>query len=731
MTFKKILRYIVTPVLVVGASIILGFLSFSGIYILLPLLPLAIAAFILSVGFEGEVYYQNIKDSIKNLFNPSYTKQQLAREFLKEILPGIQEVLITEQKEREEPIKPETEEQVTLRMKEVGGFAKKASKTKSSSIPKFFQDYINVLTLIHNYNHQNLKLESLKQKKQLKIILATLEKIFAEQLFLDDNKKTGVSKELYIKELQQYLIENNKEAWVNKLPRRNILNTGAKVLSIISGIFMILGTTYLLVEAFAVVPFLSTIPFAVLPALVVPMAVIAGTAFGVLTYNSLDELIKNDILQRRITKIREDIKNGLTFYTTFKILAFIAIFVLSITLTVCTAGTWLTILRHTKPIFSWLGKMPKAVATSIAVVLGTASLAFNLSNSATTMEEIEDLLESDPEYHPYHIKLLTNTDSDLKSSPQTGATIIKKEGKYHIYGCNNMDAENPHWQYTEIKENAYFSLTILNFIKFDKDVLKFSMRNLAIYLVIKLNNAHTFIPSKENMLQFLNPFRALLLITYLPLRVLLFLGHLISISATSDRLPGVNEIISMLIAFTSEFFEDLHYFVSFQNENKEDIDSLLDEHFNNDTGCNHQNDFPTYCLKILFYPLFYLAAWWDSGFKDDKTTELTFNFTELLADPITVANNCYETWLNPSEEFSDSLSKLTGTKKKTEVVLEENDKEYAKGIIEPISTLQEEEEELTTIETESLISKLSVFRHPSTVTCASNCCNPSQIRMAV
>ena len=63
---KNILLHCSTS-LTVGASLILGFLSFGGMFASIPVLPLAFAAFGLSVSYEGEVYLQNIKGSFQKI----------------------------------------------------------------------------------------------------------------------------------------------------------------------------------------------------------------------------------------------------------------------------------------------------------------------------------------------------------------------------------------------------------------------------------------------------------------------------------------------------------------------------------------------------------------------------------------------------------------------------------------------------------------------------------------
>ena len=62
---KKTLRYLAWALLTLGASLILGFLSFSGLWVLLPSLPWAFTAMALAVSYEGEIYLQNI------LFQPN------------------------------------------------------------------------------------------------------------------------------------------------------------------------------------------------------------------------------------------------------------------------------------------------------------------------------------------------------------------------------------------------------------------------------------------------------------------------------------------------------------------------------------------------------------------------------------------------------------------------------------------------------------------------------------
>ena len=80
---RKIPYNIALIILTAGASLILGFLSFGGMYALLPFLPLAFAGFALSVSYEGEIYLQNIKGALKKLFKTNYPFRLAVRLFEK------------------------------------------------------------------------------------------------------------------------------------------------------------------------------------------------------------------------------------------------------------------------------------------------------------------------------------------------------------------------------------------------------------------------------------------------------------------------------------------------------------------------------------------------------------------------------------------------------------------------------------------------------------------------
>lgn len=128
---------------------------------------------------------------------------------------------------------------------------------------------------------------------------------------------------------------------------------------------------------------------------------------------------------------------------------------------------------------------------------------------------------------------------------------------------------------------------------------------------------------EENKWQKWNPFRLFIVFTFEPLRFLLFVGHIASISAAGDRVPGVKAWVSAIFCGINEFLEDLHWFnliAVFKKffggaqakTDKHDTKTLLDERLSGGDEHNHDTDLPTKMLTFLYMPFYLLAASWDT-----------------------------------------------------------------------------------------------------------------------
>lgn len=507
---KKIPYYLALFLLTIGASLILGFLSFSGMYALVPVLPLAFIAFGLSVAYEGEIYLQNIKGALNKLFKNNYLKNHLAKDYLLAHFP---------------------------------------EKTDAEGCPEFFADYGRQLKLLHTFSHKTLNADSKKRKRKIEKTIRDMEKWFALQLFPTQNSKLKDQSE-YAKQLRDWLAlpKNKQQEWQDRLETRRITFYLVQAFSVCAGLFMGLGTTYLIVEAFSVIPLFAAIPFGFWPILILPMAAIAGAAYAFLTYNAITDLINNDTLRKWYYKLTNDLSKGLTFNNVFLALTAVFLAGLAIALTICTAGTWWTIATNARPLFEWMKNMPSFIMGIInPIITGLSALFFNFQNTAESLEMVDQAINAE---------------------------------------------ENVFQKFTQYVSKGYQHLI-----------------------------------ATENWVQILNPFRLFLKLTVTPLRVLLFLGHLISIALTADRMPGVPQMVAALVAIISEGFEDAHYFIghSHNHTHGHSDKDLVKEHLENGHGHNHDMDIPTVILKTIASPLYLLAAVWDyvfSQFNSKSSNEI-------------------------------------------------------------------------------------------------------------
>ncbi len=234
---KKTLRELLLYILTIGAGLLIGFLSFTGMLAITPVLSLAFLSFGLSIAYEGQIFYQNIDGALKKLFKSRYFEQQLAKKFL------------------------------------LAQFPKEEDLEKS---PQFLKDYAAQLKLLDQYpNTDDYKKQRLNIEKNLR----AMEKWFAKQLF----QSTSIDKKSkYVQSLQKWLHDKNHQNITASFQEQLISHKSyygyARLLSLISGLFMTLGTTYLLMESFMAIPLLTAYT-AWFPVLIVPLSIIAGVAY--------------------------------------------------------------------------------------------------------------------------------------------------------------------------------------------------------------------------------------------------------------------------------------------------------------------------------------------------------------------------------------------------------------------------------------------------------------------
>lgn len=512
---KKFFKQSLTILLTLGASLLLGLLSFGGMYVLLPLLSVSIAAFVLSVIYEGEIYQKNITKALDKLIEPYFTEQLLGEEFLNTF------------------------------------------NFKKRKLPSFFATY-------QKLSNQS---SSPARDKRLKIM-----EIWLGQLLLNSQSESN-----YAKIIIAHLKLNEESSKKFQQRARQIQNHhhNIQIFAGSAAILMSLGTIFLILDVLPALPFLMIAP-AVLPYVVIPMAAIAGLAYGFLSYNSLTDFLLKNSLQNWWQDIKEQLQNPKRNWkhVIFAVLS-AAIFALNLALTLCTAGTWWTVVNATHTTWRWLKHpLTKILTALIAPVVSISTLGFNLENTIETINEVKEALEEKPQTQ-IHIHVTATT-------------------------------------------------------------------------------------SKETWWQVFNPFRVILKLTFTPFLILFFLGHLISIGLTADRMPGVPAIVSALFGIISEGLEDFHYFFdldkllkpmaitfkiiaspfaaigyllnclkNFEKPQLSHLSNIFSEGFqeafveqettqNNCCATHHHEHsaLPDQILELVFSPIIALSALWHWGFQD-------------------------------------------------------------------------------------------------------------------
>lgn len=668
MQFRKWFYYIPGWFLMFGAALTMGLLSFSGILAIWPFaLFAAIAACGLTMVYEGQIILKNTVEALKKLFSPGYSRLQLAKQCLLEYC-----------------------------------FANDLDKR-----PQFFKDYERKLRNHHRFENKNLDEASRKRKEGLENDLDEMEEWFAEQLFSTDEGKTA-----YQKEVREWLKKNKihsnlsiMEAFKAKQKQRYWLDYAVMGFCFVASIFMGVGTTYLLMEAFALIPWLATLSVFGSALLIVPLSLIAGVAYGLLVYNAVTDMIASEMVATWIKSIGDDfaftpeenlfeepsennpeealglanIQNldsakpdqsaGMVqrrwWMGVAKISVLSFMFLVSLALSICTAGTWWTIVKSSKPLFSWMRKIPDFIKLVIGpLILSVSGWLFNLQNISETLEMAAAYFNSwfdNQEKTPAN----ENQKRDEKEKQCSGFwngsasiqyTRIKEQDKQNLidskgilfypYTSKSKGKVIILWYCNDKGEACWTRIKnpeLINLI--NKYGHNYGDSSTPITSPFDLHLIKTHLLSMgiqhETWVQKLNPFRLFIDYVFNPLRKLLFAAHLVGIGVTADQVPGIPPIISATFGTASEAVEDLHYFEFGQEQpHKHDIQSLLKERLSVGSEHDHGSDLPTKILLFLFTPGFLLATCWD----------LLFSFS---ADK-------FSSWSGFCKAFVDSWNKMYG-----------------------------------------------------------------------
>ncbi len=402
-----------------------------------------------------------------------------------------------------------------------------------------------------NFDFATMQLhQSFHRKKSSFLSLDTLDETTRENL-LDLNHKFHNNK------LQQWISAQDRQHWRSQLGWHTLYSRLAIAASLFAGIVMGLGTTYLITESFASIPLLAAISLSAFPGIIVPLALVAGGAYGLLIYNSMTEMLLNNPFTKFFDRMRANTQNsslksklmlGVTFF----------LFLLTMLLTYCTIGTWLTIFHQHKPLFALMSLLPKVILNMIIpAFIGLSILPFSIQSIANTLDNIEE----DPSFNHF--------------------IALWASGRVF----------NSLWE--AIPKNAA-----------QRDALLWK------YLIPKFLGISAEEFANETIEQKWNPYRILLRLLFEPLEKLLFTGHLYSAAVTGDQVEGLSKFWSLFINGGFELLEDYDYLYP-NHAHRRDATAMVKNRFQGSDDHNHDNTIPLRLLKYLFDPLIRRAAQWD------------------------------------------------------------------------------------------------------------------------
>ncbi len=496
----------------------------------------------------------------------------------------------------------------------------------------FLDDYKVHLDYLHRLEH--LKKRSKAQQLALKKAEAKKEamlRFFMKTLFSDEASLTTDYSQALLTNINTFLSSRNETPKSLKArieQKQRVIKRFVFPSALVVGGLFGLGSLFLMCDALGVLSFIS-LSAAAMPYLVIPLAIAAGLGYIFLTFNSLSDMVWNDSVRQWVKELKHECKEGKKAYAITLVLASLILVAITLSLTLFTAGTWWTLAKNKQGVIPFMLKIPKAITAYIVPIFtGLSQLIFSLENIKETMDNFKGAIKS-----------------------------------------------------------AFSELSWLKFNNFIKSIpialviapVRFIFRGVAKAW------------KTENIVQFFNPFRPILKIIEAPIRLVGFIGHVVSIGATADEVPGVPSILCMIIAALSESFEDMHYFFdlghhshnhnheSNHNEHShEHIDEIQSSDEEHQHACDHSHDIPTKFYQLLFsfiripQTLFHLGASKLNRFhcfNPDGTRPIFKNYQEA-SDNLTGLDkiSTEETPVEPSSASWSKANTLMMLKEKQEVL---------------------------------------------------------------
>ncbi len=367
--FRRFLQFIFAG----GATLSVGFVSFTGMYFLTPWsIPSCVIAFIFAGGNEGQVNWEGTKNTSKRLLDSKHLDLEIIERYLyglKDTASSENNIFYKEYDQQKKYIEDLEEDIATLH------------KKRNSYLPFFeaeWRDY-------YNTKIQEQKKEIKAAKKEIRDLKLFFLKRLNVQSSTDDNE--------FEKNVDN-LIGDQRDALKKERSRKSAALGVGGVLSVGAGACLGLVSLSAIAGGVASIAALSAItPFGV----IVALAAIAGIGAALLTYEPISSFVQ-DFKVKNYFRQRTEEKESSCAWIVRCVLAVFSV-LLGLGATYASVGTWYDMVQDGAKQLGAIDRVANMLRTVFIFVTLLPTIIFNTQNS---IESVDKLCKS--EFYKLYLK---------------------------------------------------------------------------------------------------------------------------------------------------------------------------------------------------------------------------------------------------------------------------------------------------------------------------------------
>lgn len=361
--FRRFLQFIFAG----GATLSVGFVSYTGMYFLTPWsIPLCIFAFIFAGGNEGQVNWEGTKGTLKRLSDSSHLELEIVGRYLDGLKNISEENIFYKEYQQQKKYIKDLEEYIVI-----------LNKRRNSYLPFFESEW-------RDYYERKIQ-EQKKEIKAAKEEIRNLKLFFLKRL----DVKSSTEDNEFEKSVDGLINQQQKDALKKEM---SIKSTGLGVgglFSIGAGACLGLVSLSAIAGGAASIAALSAVtPFGV----IIGLAVLAGIGAALLTYEPISSFVQDFKVKNYFQQRTEgEEKESSCAWIARCILAVFSV-LLGLGATYASVGTWYEMVQDGAKQLGAIDRVANMLRTVFILVTLLPTIIFNTQNS---IESVDKLCGSD------------------------------------------------------------------------------------------------------------------------------------------------------------------------------------------------------------------------------------------------------------------------------------------------------------------------------------------------